>query len=1794
MMSASQLETKGETSGRDYVSTEYDDDLVPLQWIIDHWMIMASHIKRQDWGTDSNCGPGPFYGIYIFFLALFVFSFLIDFFLIALDTALKALKELYYLNHDGWIAQRDKVYVGLIKDTIEYGNTSVSMGAAKIQGSKKIGFLNCGTGGIKYQMYGISDDGILKLLKEVKPKNGCGLSDLEMDGYPKTKNSISFSKAQELLTKELNDAPWCDDRNVLVYAFVTGSIRQYWENADAGTKLKMEACIQKLFQPFGIQKPGTFSYFLDQATEGIFEYLGIQSMYGNLKHAKKLSLGTTLVASLGIGQGSCQWVTKKVIESQEECDWSNYDVLGYGWGMKNPTELQGFGMYLKNQFRGKSFRRFMSNVQSYQKPVIALKSGCLLVFQIYKHLKAQFMTPVKPLSAKRRYFISQGGNKKYAFVWTKAGSIARILCEIEYSMLFKQCEGLYDKNSIEITEIEAETSPQNPTTTDLGPVVTFRIPDRQVISAPPELVTTSAAVKTPAVGTQVHVEKRPLPQVPEETDLETKDDTLTPYYYRKTNSMFTHNSVLQTESGPINKLIRLIRFFEQVTGKTKNAKIVKPSDSSLRENIHSDTRSLKHAIDFQIRQKGSDNPISNKGIVDVSKNMEFWIFSGPLTDGVVINYNIEITILPYESDEQGPTFFKCLIPGEIRFHGPQKESTMKNTFKISFTPQSQGERNALVRVKICNSALWQNYQETNLEFVVYGKCSWMEKMSNNQNACDKQYTHFPLRYIPDKWQLMVRKMITPPQGICIGDNVESINGLHACLCALKDIYYMPTAVERWTKIKDLVEVGLLKDTRDCGNTSVSMGLAVTYLQRYPKKNFAAFLNCGTGGVKYQLYYRIQSGKSWCTTVAEAKPGNGAVSHICPIGDYRPTGFLKRQSLQEVRDEIVLGLKHAPWVHIPEDSDLPDCSELHGTLEEPFLPFAFVTGSIRNHWSNCTPEQKVPLDDDLSNNLFRGLCIPIGSLLQEQTPLTTSQHPTIKQESFFLSQDQEGHMEAIGVRAMYKTAYRNSPNAANTRRPDPVIIIGLGSGSCQVTIIRKKKSNPSRKKTEVNVIGYEHGMRSTQILRGFGQYIINSPFAIEIVAAVEYALENDRIPMIALKSGGLVRLWQKENGLEERKQLCTEPTTLQSISILPEGSVFHTTLPEFYSLARRCADAQEKSGAKQDFVRVFLNGWEFRQPKNEVLELKPDDVVQYSYLPEFLWWWPGQYMEKNNKSVLNSMLMIHVPFDLIKFFWERRGETIVSRFKQLLVDFFGYDSPKDPKSYECVAKVYRLLYDVYQDSHVEKLKIDFYTTAARFASQPPEYNEDLKVGMKDLPLMLPKISVLKRNRSNMCCEVLQQDEKRMESHRDWPEVLQKPLCCLLQANSEHLLRKAILLSEPFSRGLKSICTSNLLKEFQGLTSKDCVKSSESILRKCSQENAKPDQILDYLRGTIYVGRSKSNAPFLTQVCGILDCIEEGMGTILRIKLDACAKGFFIVNVLFKQTIENYNLNQEEIELVSEIQVRLPARETTVAPPDDHIKYEVERTFGKCVASSVMRLDTACLDFFTVPCGFEFQPFDEKQCVTMKMDHDVIFVEQKTMTNEELLKRDLERQSKDLVAQWSQELDRFPIFLRQTQDLDEAADEAVQQVWPPDYITLATKTNFTKGVKAGCKIIWNAIQQRDMFHNLMTNNSPFPDENNVVLYLACELRKLADEHKMGWTILFDIPAKFTIKTLADEIIKIRNPYLQGIMAACRFCRKNRLGYMLKHGCFVNDVIPKVVADDIQVFFFMRFFLFFFFCF
>lgn len=177
---------------------------------------------------------------------------------------------------------RDKVCVGFIKDTPQHGNTSVSMGAAKalsanLGAGDYIGFLNCGTGGIKYQMY--KREPLLSVAKEYKPseeKHFANLGQLELGSYKPPQDAYQFVTSMEdfqsLFKQELKNAPWAGKPEIPVYAFITGKIRAHWEKkADAKERDHMNGELQAVFKQSGIEPlPASLfggnqtSYFITQ------------------------------------------------------------------------------------------------------------------------------------------------------------------------------------------------------------------------------------------------------------------------------------------------------------------------------------------------------------------------------------------------------------------------------------------------------------------------------------------------------------------------------------------------------------------------------------------------------------------------------------------------------------------------------------------------------------------------------------------------------------------------------------------------------------------------------------------------------------------------------------------------------------------------------------------------------------------------------------------------------------------------------------------------------------------------------------------------------------------------------------------------------------------------------------------------------------------------------------------------------------------------------------------------------------------------------------------------------------------------------------------------------------------------------------------------------------------------------------------------------------------------------------------------------------------------------------------
>jgi len=93
------------------------------------------------------------------------------------------------------------------------------------------------------------------------------------------------------------------------------------------------------------------------------------------------------VVSFGIGKGSCQWAVGKSA--------TEIEVVEHKAGMANTKELGGVGDALLSHYKSNpsSFEAFLNLLRSTPNPIIALKSGCLLLFEDQPHIKENLICP---------------------------------------------------------------------------------------------------------------------------------------------------------------------------------------------------------------------------------------------------------------------------------------------------------------------------------------------------------------------------------------------------------------------------------------------------------------------------------------------------------------------------------------------------------------------------------------------------------------------------------------------------------------------------------------------------------------------------------------------------------------------------------------------------------------------------------------------------------------------------------------------------------------------------------------------------------------------------------------------------------------------------------------------------------------------------------------------------------------------------------------------------------------------------------------------------------------------------------------------------------------------------------------------------------------------------------------------------------------------------------------------------------------------------------------------------------
>ncbi len=365
-------------------SEGYDNDIVPIVAVVSNMLAITTEIPSSVVPDDD----GPISG----FQAMF-----------------STVSKLYFFSKNPrWLVVRDKVCLGLIKDTKKHGNTSVSMGAANefvrnipntdligssiSNGADRIfvGFLNCGTGGVKYQLYCL-EKGILYIYVEYKPKEGIAASPnglKVMDYIPK--KEILMTDNQKLLKANME---YVDTELVPQgvkchwFAFITGPWREAWEKASPEQRRGHEEKAIEFFGCVPFIKPlAKKTFFMHQDDEGTLELNGTQQMYKNLLDSNLLDK-VKVIGSFGIGRGSCQWMIEKLD--------GTYELTGHNAGMTDDVRLAGVGQVITNGYKDvNKFNRFLDVLETTLKnglvPVIALKSGCTILLEKNKVLRAEF------------------------------------------------------------------------------------------------------------------------------------------------------------------------------------------------------------------------------------------------------------------------------------------------------------------------------------------------------------------------------------------------------------------------------------------------------------------------------------------------------------------------------------------------------------------------------------------------------------------------------------------------------------------------------------------------------------------------------------------------------------------------------------------------------------------------------------------------------------------------------------------------------------------------------------------------------------------------------------------------------------------------------------------------------------------------------------------------------------------------------------------------------------------------------------------------------------------------------------------------------------------------------------------------------------------------------------------------------------------------------------------------------------------------------------------------------------
>lgn len=349
------------SSSKGPADIKYDEVIIPMGWVIANypdakWVKDAAGVSLVD--VTKGTGAG-------------------------FQAAMQFLVAMWGLQHPGWQAVKTKCRISILKETPDCGNTSVSMGVAgRYFGinptAKRVLLLNCGTGGIKYQE-GVNNNGLVIIGREFKPSQRVGEFKVESksptassspqgicQGSYKPKDVTTLNDAIKQLDAELAQLELGDDCTII--AFITGTVRAHWEQADPAEKRHMDNIMTLLFRDARI-RPFSESFFMPQRVEAELEYQATSMMHKNAHRAGHLPNEPTIIASFGIGRGSTQFASPSFPEP-----------FTHPLGMDTPTNLDTtlHAECIKFFAIAENMNPFVELIKGSDLPVISLKSGAVL------------------------------------------------------------------------------------------------------------------------------------------------------------------------------------------------------------------------------------------------------------------------------------------------------------------------------------------------------------------------------------------------------------------------------------------------------------------------------------------------------------------------------------------------------------------------------------------------------------------------------------------------------------------------------------------------------------------------------------------------------------------------------------------------------------------------------------------------------------------------------------------------------------------------------------------------------------------------------------------------------------------------------------------------------------------------------------------------------------------------------------------------------------------------------------------------------------------------------------------------------------------------------------------------------------------------------------------------------------------------------------------------------------------------------------------------------------------------